>query len=79
MTMSGDEQFEQIESDVAPPSQQVEQGDESQQLRSAIERLPAEYREALMLREFEGLSYKEIAAVAHVRLRPMSHQSACLR
>ena len=32
-------------------------------LRDAIAALPDDYREALILREFDGLSYKEIAAV----------------
>ena len=31
-----------------------------------LERLPTEFREVLVLREMEGLSYKEIAAVTHV-------------
>lgn len=35
-------------------------------LRSALEALPLEFREALVLRELEGLSYKEIAEVADV-------------
>lgn len=35
-------------------------------LRKALEQLPAEFREALVLREVEGLSYKEIADVADV-------------
>ena len=35
-------------------------------VRGAIEQLPAEYRETLVLREIEGLSYKEIAAVLGV-------------
>jgi RNA polymerase sigma-70 factor (ECF subfamily) len=35
-------------------------------LRSALEGLPLEFREALVLRELEGLSYKEIAEVADV-------------
>ena len=35
-------------------------------LRAALEGLPAEFREALVLRELEGLSYKEIAEVAEV-------------
>lgn len=38
----------------------------TQQVRDALESLPAEYREALVLREIEGLSYKEIAAVSAV-------------
>jgi RNA polymerase sigma-70 factor (ECF subfamily) len=36
------------------------------QLRAAIEALPLEFREALILREVEGLSYKEIAEIAEV-------------
>jgi RNA polymerase sigma-70 factor (ECF subfamily) len=35
-------------------------------LRRALTELPADYREALVLRELEGLSYKEIAAVTGV-------------
>jgi RNA polymerase sigma-70 factor, ECF subfamily len=35
-------------------------------LRRAIEELPAEFREAIVLREMEGLSYKEIGAVTGV-------------
>lgn len=35
-------------------------------LMRALEALPAEYREAIVMREMEGLSYKEIAGVAGV-------------
>ena len=35
-------------------------------MRAALETLPLEFREALVLRELEGLSYKEIAEVAEV-------------
>jgi RNA polymerase sigma-70 factor, ECF subfamily len=37
-------------------------------LREALERLPTNFREALILREFEGLSYKEIARVMDVQI-----------
>jgi len=37
-------------------------------VRSAIEALPLEFREVLVLRELENLSYKEIAAVVDVPL-----------
>jgi len=37
-----------------------------ERVRAAIERLPVDYREVLVLREMEGLSYKEIAAVIQV-------------
>jgi RNA polymerase sigma factor (sigma-70 family) len=35
-------------------------------VRDALERLPADFREVILLREIEGLSYKEIAAVVGV-------------
>jgi RNA polymerase sigma-70 factor (ECF subfamily) len=38
----------------------------SQMLRRALEELPAEYREVLILRELEQLSYREIASIAGI-------------
>ena len=35
-------------------------------VREAIEQLPPEFREAIVLRELEGLSYKQIAEVTHL-------------
>src|SRR5437773_1413893 len=35
-------------------------------MRAALEQLPVDFREVIVLREFEGLSYKEIAAVVQV-------------
>ena len=35
-------------------------------LRVALEQLPPDFREVIVLRELEGLSYKEIAAIVHV-------------
>lgn len=37
-----------------------------QMLKQALEELPLEFREAVILRELEGLSYKEIASIANV-------------
>ena len=39
-----------------------------EQVRRALEQLPLEFREVVVLREFEGLSYKEIAATVGVPL-----------
>jgi RNA polymerase sigma factor (sigma-70 family) len=39
-----------------------------QLLREALETLPVEYREVVVLRDLEGLSYKEIAGVADLPL-----------
>ena len=35
-------------------------------MRAALEQLPVDFREVIVLREIEGLSYKEIAAVVRV-------------
>jgi RNA polymerase sigma-70 factor (ECF subfamily) len=35
-------------------------------VQNALEQLPVDFREAIVLREIEGLSYKEIAAVVRV-------------
>ena len=42
------------------------QGADSNVLRAALEALPLEFRETLVLRELEGFSYKEIGEVAGV-------------
>jgi RNA polymerase sigma factor (sigma-70 family) len=39
---------------------------DQQLLRKAIEELPEEFREAIILRELEGMSYKEIGAITGV-------------
>src|ERR1700720_2539630 len=38
------------------------------QVRRALETLPTDFREVLVLRELEGLSYKEIAAIVGIPL-----------
>ena len=40
--------------------------DAARQLEQALEHLPLEFREVIVLRELEDLSYKEIAAIAEV-------------
>ena len=52
----------------ANPESLVLQQEAGQLLRQALEELPAEFREVIVLRELEGLSYKEIAAVAGIPL-----------
>ena len=41
---------------------------ESERVTKAIETLPAAFREVLILREFEGLSYKEISDVTGIQM-----------
>jgi len=41
---------------------------DKQRLRGFLEQLPAEFREIVILRDLEGLSYKEIAGIADLPL-----------
>src|ERR1700730_17711198 len=45
------------------PEEAVLQNDSHTQVRKALEKLPSNYREILILRELEGMSYKEIADI----------------
>jgi RNA polymerase sigma-70 factor (ECF subfamily) len=48
------------------PEAQLLQQHTVARVRSAIDELPPDFREVLVLREIEGMSYKEIAAVLRV-------------
>jgi RNA polymerase sigma-70 factor (ECF subfamily) len=48
------------------PEQQLLQQHTVALVRAALEQLPVEFREVMVLREIEGLSYKEIAAIVRV-------------
>ncbi len=48
------------------PDRALERTQQASDVRRAIELLPDEFREAVVLREIEGLSYKEVAAVIGV-------------
>jgi RNA polymerase sigma-70 factor (ECF subfamily) len=48
------------------PAQLVLRQENQELLRQALTELPVEFREVLVLRELEGLSYKEIAAVTNL-------------
>jgi RNA polymerase sigma-70 factor, ECF subfamily len=37
-----------------------------EKVRRAVQELPTDFREVIILRELEGLSYKEIAAIAGI-------------
>ena len=52
--------------DALDPEERLLQQHTVERVRAAIEQLPADYREVLVLREMEGMSYKEIAAVVQV-------------
>jgi len=48
------------------PEALVMQQQAVEKVQRAVQELPADFREVIMLRELEGLSYKEIAAVAGI-------------
>ena len=52
--------------DALDPEELLVQQHTVELVRAALEQLPVDFREVIVLREIEGLSYKEIAAVAHV-------------
>jgi RNA polymerase sigma-70 factor (ECF subfamily) len=56
------------ESGGASPEIQALAGADKEMLRRALEELPEVFREVLVLRELEGMSYKEIADVSSVSL-----------
>ena len=63
-----DETIEDLQSGAAAPDARMVEEADSEALRQAIEALPVEFREVLVMRELEGMAYKEIAYVADLPL-----------
>ena len=61
-----DEEIHIAEDDHLNPEGLLLQKANNQSVRQAIEELPAEFREVIVLRELEGLSYKQIADVTEI-------------
>jgi RNA polymerase sigma-70 factor (ECF subfamily) len=61
-----EEELEQFASESGDPHLQLIRQVDAERVRSAIDALPAVFREVIVLRDLEGLSYKEIAGVAAV-------------
>ncbi len=60
------DEMDVVDSEGCNPEELLMRGADVKLLTRALEDLPVEYREVLVLRELEGLSYKEIADVADV-------------
>lgn len=60
------EQLQAITSTAPAPPAVLERQMDGESLREAIDQLPIDFREALVLREMEGMSYKQIADVTGV-------------
>jgi RNA polymerase sigma factor (sigma-70 family) len=54
------------DSEALNPETLLQRSADGQMLREALEALPLEFREVIVLRELEGLSYKEIAGIADI-------------
>ena len=63
-----DDKLDEVGLDFADPETLLLQSADSQMVRQALQELPVEFREVVVLREMEGLSYKEIANVVDVPL-----------
>jgi RNA polymerase sigma-70 factor (ECF subfamily) len=65
-TLDFDEDIHGVDDHPVTPETLLLKDADSQMLRHALGSLPLESREVLILREFEGLSYKEIAEVVGI-------------
>jgi RNA polymerase sigma factor (sigma-70 family) len=61
-----DEELHSDQGDSLDPAQLALRQEDQEMLRQALAELPVEFREVLVLRELEGLSYKEIAAITNL-------------
>jgi RNA polymerase sigma factor (sigma-70 family) len=68
LTTTFDETIHDVACDTLNPETLLLHRADAQVLRQALEALPVEFREVVILRELEGLSYKEIADIADIPL-----------
>jgi RNA polymerase sigma-70 factor, ECF subfamily len=61
-----DGEIDEVDDSVPNPENMLLQNADREMLKAALEDLPVEFRETIVLREMEGLSYKEIADIAAV-------------
>jgi RNA polymerase sigma-70 factor (ECF subfamily) len=60
------EMLDAVASSGANPTALIERNEDREMLMQAVDRLPVEFREVIVLRELEELSYKEIARIAEI-------------
>src|SRR5690349_17239070 len=66
LTATFDEEIHAAGHESASPAALLEHSEDAELIRIAMAELPAEFREILVLRHQEGLSYKEIADIAQI-------------
>src|ERR1044072_9398337 len=64
LTTPFDEEIQATGHESVSPATILEHNEDAQLIKEAMDELPAEFREILVLRHQEGLSYKEIADIA---------------
>jgi RNA polymerase sigma factor (sigma-70 family) len=64
--LTEDGEIDEVDDAVPNPENVLLQNANRDMLKAALDDLPAEFREAIVLREMEGMSYKEIADIASV-------------
>ena len=83
LAMGGEPELNDLREPSPDPEQSALISVDRDGVRRALEQLPVEFREALVLREIEGCSYKEIAKVAGIPLGTvmsrLSRGRDCLR
>src|SRR6266567_5864663 len=68
LTIHLDDDMHEIESKDLNPEALLLQSADTQMVRQALEELPVEFREVLVLRELEEMSYREIASITDLPL-----------
>ena len=63
-----DDELHSPATEITNPEAFLERSRDSETLRQALEGLPEEFREVVVMRELEGMAYKQIAEVAGVPL-----------
>jgi RNA polymerase sigma-70 factor (ECF subfamily) len=66
LTTTFDEEIHTAGHGAVSPATILEQSEDAGLIKEAMDELPAEFREILVLRHLEGLSYKEIADIAQI-------------
>jgi RNA polymerase sigma factor (sigma-70 family) len=61
-----DDEIQSPGNETANPEVLLNRGRDTEMLRHALEELPEEFREVIVMRELQGMGYKEIAEVAGV-------------
>jgi RNA polymerase sigma factor (sigma-70 family) len=66
ITTMFDEGIHSVDSETSNPATLALRSADQQLLREALDELPVEFREVVVLRDLEGFSYKEIAGITNI-------------